>query len=366
MTERKLNFSSGPAVLPDVVLRAAQSALWDLDGTGIGILEHSHRGKEFGAVLARTEARIRAVAAIPDDYAVLFLTSGATVQFSMVPANFLGAAAGSGSGDDVADYCHTGVWSGKAIEEARRYGAPHVACSSEAERFSFIPDRCEWSAAPRYVHFTSNNTIYGTEWAKEPEVPTGVPLVCDASSDLFSRPIDIRRYALIYASAQKNLGPPGVTVVIARKDFLESGNRDLPPLSQYRTYANEASMHNTPNTFGVFVIGEVMQWILDQGGLEVVQRHNEAKAAVIYDYLDRSQMWRGHARADSRSKMNLTFRGASAAHEDKLLALAEARGLSGLRGHRSVGGLRASMYNAFPLRGAERLVEALREVERAG
>ncbi len=358
MTERKLNFSSGPAVLPDTVLRAAQGALWDLDGTGIGVLEHSHRGKEFGLVLKRTEARLRAVGSIPDDYAVLFLTSGATVQFSMVPANFLGGG--------VADYCHTGVWSGKAIEEARRHGTPHLACSSEAERFAFIPERCQWSAAPRYVHFTSNNTIYGTQWRAEPVVPSGVPLICDASSDLFSRPIDIRKYALVYASAQKNLGPPGVTVVIARKDFLETGAKDLPPLSQYRTYVKESSMHNTPNTFGVYVIGEVMQWILDQGGLAAIERHNEAKAKLVYDFLDKSPAWRGHARPESRSRMNLTFRGASAALEEKLLVEAEARGLSGLRGHRSVGGLRASMYNAFPMRGAERLVELLADVERAG
>jgi phosphoserine aminotransferase len=362
VTERKLNFSSGPAVLPDVVLRAAQSALWDLEGTGIGILEHSHRGKEFGAVLARTEARVRAVASIPDDYAVLFLTSGATVQFAMVPENFLAGG--------VADYCHTGVWSGKAIEEARRYGQPHVACSSEADRFSYIPDRFEWSAAPRYVHFTSNNTIYGTQWRgevrSEPPVPEGVPLICDASSDLFSRPIDIRKYTLLYASAQKNLGPPGVTVVIVRRDFLESGAKGLPPLAQYRTYAKEASMHNTPNTFGIYVIGEVMQWILDQGGLAAMQQHNEAKAKVVYDFLDGSQAWRGHARPDSRSLMNLTFRGATPELEDRMVAAAEAQGLSGLRGHRSVGGLRASMYNAFPLHGAQRLVDLLGEIERTG
>lgn len=358
MTERKLNFSSGPAVLPDTVLRAAQGALWDLDGTGIGILEHSHRGKEFGAVLARTEARLRAVASIPDDYAVLFLTSGATVQFSMVPQSFLGGG--------VADYCHTGVWSGKAIEEARRHGRPHLACSSEAERFSFIPTAFTWSAGARYAHFTSNNTIYGTQWRSEPPVPAGVPLICDASSDLFSRPIDLRKYALLYASAQKNLGPPGVTVVIGRRDFLESGAKELPPLSQYRTYVKERSMHNTPNTFGVYVIGEVMQWILDEGGLTEMERRNEAKAKVLYDFLDSSQAWRGHARPESRSRMNVTFRGASEELEEKLLAAAEARGLSGLRGHRSVGGLRASIYNAFPHHGVERLVELLAEVERAG
>lgn len=358
MTERKLNFSSGPAVLPDPVLRAAQSALWDLDGSGIGILEHSHRGKEFGAVLARTEARVRAVASIPDDYAVLFLTAGATVQFSMVPQSFLGGG--------VADYCHTGVWSGKAIEEARRYGQPHLACSSEAARFSFIPETFEWSPAPRYAHFTSNNTIYGTQWRTEPPVPSGVPLICDASSDLFSRPIDIRKYALVYASAQKNLGPPGITMVIGRRDFLERGAKDLPPLWQYRTYVKEASMHNTPNTFGVYVIGEVMQWILDEGGLLEMERRNEAKAKVLYDFLDGSAAWRGHARPDSRSRMNVTFRGASEALEEKLLAAAEARGLSGLRGHRSVGGLRASIYNAFPHQGVERLVEVMADVERAG
>lgn len=356
MTERKLNFSSGPAVLPERVLRAAQLALWDLDGTGIGILEHSHRGKEFGAVLARAEALVRKVGAIPDDYAVLFCSGGASIQFSMVPASFLGGG--------VADYCHTGVWSGKAIEEARRFGTPHVACSSEAERFAYIPSAFTWSESPRYVHFTSNNTIYGTQWASEPPVLDGVPLICDASSDLFWRPIDFRKYAMVYASAQKNVGPPGVTLVIARRDFIAAGATDLPPLAQYRTYEREQSMHNTPNTFGIYVIGEVMSWILDEGGLPEMERRNRAKAAVLYDYLDRSSVWRPHARPGSRSMMNVTFRGATAALEEKLLALAEERGLSGLRGHRSVGGLRASIYNAFPAAGVERLVELLAEVER--
>ncbi len=356
MTERKLNFSSGPAVLPDRVLRSSQQALWDLEGTGIGILEHSHRGKEFGAVLARAEARVRQVGNIPEDYAVLFLSSGATVQFSMVPQSFLAGG--------VADYCHTGVWSGKAIEEARRYGQPHVASSSEREKFSVIPAVHEWSAAPRYVHFTSNNTIYGTQWAAEPPVPASVPLICDASSDLFWRPLDVRKYALIYASAQKNLGPPGVTLVIARRDFIASGAKDLPPLAQYRTYERESSMHNTPNTFGIYVIGEVMQWILDEGGLEEMERRNRAKAKILYDYLDRSERWRGHAQPGSRSMMNVTFRGATPELEERLLALAESRGLSGLRGHRSVGGLRASIYNAFPARGVERLVETLEDAER--
>ena len=307
-------------------------------------------------MLARTEARVRAVANIPEDYAVLFLTSGATVQFSMVPENFLGGG--------VADYCHTGVWSGKAIGEARRYGQPHVACSSEDSKFSMIPASCQWSAAPRYVHFTSNNTIYGTQWAQEPTVPAGVPLVCDASSDLFWRPIDIRKYALIYAAAQKNLGPPGVTLVIARRDFIATGATDLPPLSQYRTYEREHSMHNTPNTFGIYVIGEVMSWILAEGGLAEMERRNRAKAELLYGFLDRSQAWRPHAQPGSRSAMNVTFRGATPALEDRFIEVAEARGLSGLRGHRSVGGMRASIYNAFPLWGVERLVQTLDDVER--
>lgn len=342
-------------MLPDVVLEAAQRALWDLDGTGIGILEHSHRGEAFGEVLRRAEARVRAVGDVPDDYAVLFLSSGATTQFSMVPENFLGGG--------VADYCHTGVWSDKAMAGARRHGQVHVACSSEADTFAQIPRVQTWSPGARYVHFTSNNTIYGTQWGTEPAAPEGVPLICDASSDLFSRPIDVRKYALIYASAQKNLGPPGVTLVIGRRDFLETGARELPPLSQYRTYVRDRSMYNTPNTFGVFVLGEVMQWILDQGGLVELERRNRDKAALLYDFLDQSAVWRGHARADSRSLMNVTFRG-PAEHEARLLELAAERGLSGLAGHRSVGGLRASIYNAFPRRGVERLVETLGDVER--
>ena len=353
---RKLNFSSGPAVLPEEVLRRAQEALWDLDGSGIGLLEHSHRGPEFGRVLDRTEAAVRAVGGIGDDYAVLFVTAGATHHFARVPENFLA--------DGTADYCHTGVWSGKAIEEARRLGTVHVACSSESDRFASVPAACTWSASPRYVHYTSNETIYGTQWLAPP-AGAPAPFVCDASSDIFSRPLALAGHGLIYAGAQKNLGPSGISLVIARRDFLETGSRDLPPLDQYRTYAQERSMHNTPNTFGIWMIGEVCAWILAQGGLTAMAERNQRKAAILYAFLDRSTAWRGHARTDSRSQMNVTFRGATPALEDKLLALAEERGLSGLRGHRSVGGLRASLYNAFPEDGVHRLVELLEEVERA-
>jgi phosphoserine aminotransferase len=353
---RKLNFSSGPAVLPEEVLRRAQEALWDLDGSGIGILEHSHRGKEFGHVLEAAEAAVRAVGGIDDSFAVLFVTAGATQHFAMVPDNFLGAG-------ETVDICHTGVWSGKVIEEARRIGTVHVACSAESDGFACVPEACTWSAAPRYVHYTSNETIYGTQWQAPPRAPA--PLVCDASSDIFSRAWPLADHGLIYAGAQKNLGPSGISLVIARKDFVETGRRDSSPLAQYRTYVRERSMHNTPNTFGIWMIGEVCRWILAQGGLAAMAVRNARKAAVLYDHLDRSAAWRAHARPGSRSMMNVTFRGATPALEEKLLAAAEERGLSGLRGHRSVGGMRASIYNAFPEEGVHRLVELLHDVERA-
>ncbi len=350
---RKLNFSSGPAALPEEVLRNAAGALLDLDGSGIGILEHSHRGKEFGKVLERTEAVIREVGGLDDTFAVLFVTAGATHHFAMVPQNFLGEG-------DTADYCDTGVWSGKAIEEARRVGNVHIACSS-APAFDAIPTEHTFSTLPRYVHYTSNETIYGTQWKTPPAAPA--PLVCDASSDIFSRPFDLASHSLIYAGAQKNLGPSGISLVIARKNFLESGTRELAPLAQYRTYAAEQSMHNTPNTFGVYIIGEVVAWIRAQGGLAAIGERNARKAKVLYDFLDQSKVWRGHAQPASRSDMNITFRGATKELEATMLERAEQRGLSGLKGHRSVGGLRASIYNAFPEEGVQRLVELLDDVE---
>lgn len=352
ITSRRLNFSSGPAVLPEEVLRNAQQALWDLDGSGIGILEHSHRGPEFGRVLERTERLVREVGGIDDRYAVLFVTAGATHHFAMVPQSFL---------HGTADYIHTGTWSGKAIDEAKRYGEVHVA-GDGGPSFSAIPTALSYSQAPSYVHYTSNETIFGTQWAKPPAAPA--PLVTDASSDIFSRPLPLEHHGLIYAGAQKNLGPSGISLVIARKDFIETGRRDLPPLAQYRTYMKEGSMHNTPNTFGVYIIGEVCAWILAQGGLAALGERNAVKARVLYDFLDNSKHWRGHAARDSRSQMNITFRGDTKDREEAMLAAAEQRGLSNLRGHRSVGGLRASLYNAFPEAGVHQLVELLSEFDR--
>jgi phosphoserine aminotransferase len=352
---RKLNFSSGPAALPEPVLRRAQAALWDLDDSGIGILEHSHRGPTFRAVLDRTTALIREVAGIGDDFAILFLTASATHHFTLVPQNFLGET-------ETADFCHTGIWSAKAMEDARRFGKVHVACSG-APAFDTTPTVQAYSAAPRYVHYTSNETIYGTQWQTPPANPPA-PLVCDASSDIFSRPLPLAGHGLIYAGAQKNLGPSGISVVIARKDFLATHRAGLPPLADYTTYLDHDSMYNTPNTFGIYMIGEVVAWIRDEGGLAALGERNARKAALLYDFLDHSKRWHAHARPGSRSNMNVTFRGASLALEATMLARAEERGLSGLAGHRAVGGLRASIYNAFPEDGVRQLVQLLDEVER--
>jgi phosphoserine aminotransferase len=338
------------------VLRNAQQAIWDLDGTGIGILEHSHRGKAFGRVLDRAESLVREVGSIDDDFAVLFMTAGATQHFALVPQNFLAA-------NQTADYCHTGVWSGKAIEDAKRYGGVHVACSAEAHEFSSVPTSCTWSASPRYVHYTSNETIYGTQWAHPPE-RAPAPLVCDASSDIFSRPLTLAGHGMIYAGAQKNLGPSGISLVIARRDFIATGTHGLPALYQYRTYEAERSMHNTPNTFGIWMIAEVCAWIKDQGGLAAMAERNRNKAQLLYDCLDHSKAWRPHATRDSRSLMNVTWRGTTKELEEELIARAEERGMSGLRGHRSVGGIRASLYNAFPEDGVHKLVELLHELDR--
>jgi phosphoserine aminotransferase len=356
---RALNFSSGPAMLPEPVLRRAQEALWDLDGTGIGILEHSHRGAAFGKVLERTTALIREVGGIGDEFAILYVTAGASHHFTMVPQNFVGEG-------DTVDVCHTGTWSGKAIDEARGFGAVHLACDA-GPAFDRIPGELRYSVSPRYVHYTSNETIHGTQWAAPP-AGAPAPLVCDASSDIFSRPLPLAGHGMIYAGAQKNLGPSGISLVIAHKDFLATRRPGLPPLYDYQTYVREGSMYNTPNTFGVFVIGEICAWIREQGGLAVLGERNANKAALVYDFLDASRLWRGHAQVGSRSNMNITFRASrpetAAEIEAALLARAKQRGMSGLAGHRSVGGLRASVYNAFPDSGVRQLVELLAEVER--
>jgi phosphoserine aminotransferase len=356
---RIYNFSAGPAVLPEPVLREAQEALWDLNGTGIGVCEHSHRGKAFDAVLQETIADCRKLAGIPDHYHVLFLQGGASLQFSMVPMNLL-------SRDRTADYLITGSWAEKAAQEAKRYGGMHEACSSADQNFCYIPRTASYSAAPAYVHFTSNNTIFGTQFRTEPTPPPGVPLVCDASSDIFSRPIDVSKYGLIYAGAQKNLGPSGVTLVIIRDDLVQAGPKDLPPMLQYRVHAENNSCYNTPPTFGIYLMGRVFQWLLAHGGLAAMEARNEAKARLLYDYLDQSSLFKPTAEQESRSRMNVTFVTGDEARDKAFIAAATKAGFDGLKGHRSVGGMRASIYNAFPPEGVQALVEFMRDFERRG
>jgi phosphoserine aminotransferase len=356
MAERIFNFSPGPAILPEPVLEEARRDLWNIDGSGIGILEHSHRGATFKRVISEAEADCRQLAAIPEDYAVLFLQGGASTQFCMLPANFLPAGG-------TADYLITGSWSKKAMKEARYYGEVHTACSSEDANFSYIPAESEtrYSAEPAYVHFTSNNTIFGTEFRSEPTPPGDCWLACDASSDIFSRPIRVERYGLIYAGAQKNLGPSGVTLVILRRDLLERRVRELPSMLDYATHAESGSLYNTPPVFGVYVMGRIARWLLEQGGLAEMEKRNAEKAALIYDVLERSEFYTGTAAENSRSMMNITFVTPSEELNAKFVAEAARSGLDGLKGHRSVGGMRASIYNAFPRAGCEVLAQFMKD-----
>jgi len=357
-THRVFNFSAGPAVLPLPVLEEAQRDLVSLPGVGMSVLEISHRSKTFEGILARTEQDLRALGKVPSNYKVLFLQGGASLQFSMVPLNLLTAGA-------TADYIVTGGWAQKAVKEAQRVGTVNIAASTESENFSRIPRQDEIKLTPKaaYVHMTTNNTLFGTEWAKEPGVGD-VPLVADTSSDMFSRPIDIAKYGLIYAGAQKNLGPSGVTLVIIREDLLARSSKSLHTMLSYAVHADNGSMYNTPPCFGIYLMGLVMKWALSQGGLDAVGKANERKAAKLYAEIDRSGYYRGTAETASRSRMNITFRLPSEELETAFVKQSTAAGLDGLKGHRSVGGMRASIYNAFPEEGVDALVQFMQEFEK--
>lgn len=360
MTDRIHNFGAGPGVLPEPVLRQAQEDIWAIGGSGMGIMEHSHRGKLFDRIIQEAEADCRSLAGIPDDYDVLFLQGGASQQFAMVPMNFLPPGG-------TADYLVTGVWSQKALKEAKAIGGTHVAATGEGSSFARLPRAAEitWSASPVYAHLTTNNTIYGTQWRTEPPVPAGVPLAADASSDMFSRPIDVARYGLIYAGAQKNLGPSGVVLVVIRKDLVERGATTIPNIMQYRTHAKERSLYNTPPTFGIYVMGRVFKWIQEAGGLAAMERRNEEKAALLYDCLDASGYYRTVVEPASRSRMNVCFRTPSEEADAKFVAAATRAGLDGLKGHRSAGGMRASLYNACSRESVAALVGFMEEFERS-
>jgi phosphoserine aminotransferase len=355
---RIFNFSAGPAVLPLEVLEEAQRDLVSLPGVGMSILEVSHRSGVFERVLEECEADLRTLAGVPDGYRVLFLQGGASLQFSMVPMNLL-PAGGS------ADYIVTGVWSEKAVKEAKRVGAVRIAGTTADEKFARVPRQDELTLDPEaaYVHLTTNNTIYGTEWHYVPDVGS-IPLVADASSDIFSRPIDVSKYGLIYAGAQKNLAPAGVTLVIIRQDLLEKSPASLHTMLSYKVQAENNSLYNTPPVFPIYVMRLVMTWLLKNGGLDAVAKLNARKADKLYAEIDRTGFYKGHAARDSRSRMNVTFRLGSEELEKKFAKEAAAAGLDGLKGHRSVGGMRASIYNAFPEAGVDALVQFMQEFER--
>jgi len=356
---RIFNFSAGPAVLPLPVLEQAQRELVSLPGVGMSVMEISHRSKTFEDLLNGAIADIRQLAAIPPNYKILMLQGGASLQFSMVPMNLLGPGM-------TADYVDTGTWADKAIKEATRVGKVNVTGSTKADGYSRIPTPSELSltAGAAYLHITTNNTIEGTEWRALPVVSADVPLVADASSDIFSGPLDIGRFGLLYAGAQKNLGPSGVTLVIIREDLLTRSQSSLPVMLNYKVQADNNSLYNTPNTFGIYILGLTMKWLLSLGGLAAIARINERKAAKLYAEIDRTGFYRGTAQPTSRSSMNVTFRLRSEELEKTFEKDATAAGLDGLKGHRSVGGMRASIYNAFPEEGVDTLVEFMREFER--
>ena len=357
---RVLNFSAGPAVLPVSVLEQIQADLVALPGVGMSILEVSHRSKAFEAILAKAEADIRALANIPSNYKVLFLQGGASLQFSMVPMNLLGAG-------QTADYIDCGSWADKAVKEAKKLGAVNVAASTKGENYSRLPLQSELTLTPgaSYVHMTSNNTIEGTEYSTLPDVGD-VPLVSDNSSDIFSGPIDVAKHGLIYAGAQKNIGPAGVTLVIVREDLVarSAGNKALPTMLNYGVHVENSSLYNTPPAFGIYAVGLVIKWLLDLGGLPAIAAINQRKAGKLYAEIDRTGYYRGTAKKEDRSLMNVTFRLPSEALENTFVKESTAAGFDGLKGHRSVGGMRASIYNAFPEAGIDALVSFMQEFEK--
>lgn len=354
------NFNAGPGTLPLSVLEQAQLELLDFRGSGMSVMEMSHRSAEFEGILAQTETDLRALIGLPASYKVLFLQGGASLQFAMLPMNLRPASAS-------ADYLVSGVWGQTAVREAKKLGPTRVSASTESTNFDRLPAFSTADLDPKaaYLHFTSNETIHGNEWFSEPAPLPGVPLVCDMSSDFLSRPFDPLKYGLIYAGAQKNAGPAGATIVIVREDLLERVPANLPALLDYRLLVEKGSMYNTPPTFSIYMVGLVFRWLVELGGLAEIERQNIAKADQVYTAIDQSGgFYRGHAQSDCRSRMNVTFRMESEELESLFAKEAKKNDLVGLKGHRSVGGLRASLYNALPLESAQALAAFMREFQR--
>lgn len=356
MSERVFNFNPGPSMLPVSVLEQAQKEMLNYRDTGMSIMETSHRAKPFEEVIFGAEALLKELMGISDDYRVLFIQGGASLQFDMIPLNFLPAG-------KVADYILTGSFAEKAHKEAKLVGETHVAATTKELNYTRIvaPEEIKLSADPAYVHITTNNTIFGTQWKYVPEVGN-VPLVADMSSDILSKQIDVSKYALIYAGAQKNLGPAGVAVVIIRKDMLEKVPQTLPSMLRYDIFAKNDSLYNTPPSYSVYILRLMLEWAKAQGGVAAIEKNNEAKAALVYDAIDRSNgFYKGHAEKDSRSLMNITYRLPNEDLEKAFVAEAAKVGLAGLKGHRSVGGIRASVYNAMPIEGCQALAKFMDE-----
>jgi len=357
---RAFNFNAGPAALPLRVLERIREELFDYRGSGMSVMEMSHRSPEFEEILERAGRTLRHLMAIPDDYAVIFLQGGGSMQFSMVPANLYIP------GKPV-DVLHTGAWTSKAISELKKGTPFRLAASTEAQKFMRVPRSDEIQFAPEasYVYLCTNNTIEGTQWHSIPETGA-VPLVADMSSDIASRPIEVRRFGLIFAGAQKNLGPSGVTIGIIRRDLAERADKNLPSLMQYRTQIKEKSLYHTPPTFAVYVCGLVLEWIEVEGGVSAIEKRNEAKAKLLYDAIEASPLYSCPVERDSRSRMNVVFRvaGGDAETEKRFVAKAAEAGMVGVAGHRSVGGMRVSLYNAVPMDAVEALLSFMREFER--
>ena len=355
MGKRIINFNPGPCALPLEILEKAAAEFTDYAGTGMSIMEISHRSKQFQAVVDEAVALLKELLSVPDNYKIMFLGGGASSQFYFVPMNYLGGG--------VADYVNTGSWSKKAIKEAKLFGTVNVAASSEDDKFKFIPKQADLklTADAKYVHYTSNNTIYGTEFHYVPAVTP--PLICDMSSDIMSFPLDVGKFALIYAGAQKNLGPAGVTVIIARDDFIEQGSDKIPTMVQYRTHAKENSLYNTPPCVNIYMLKLFMEWVKKEGGLKGMAARTDEKAKLLYGAVDEmGALYKGHAAADSRSNMNATFNLAGGEEQEKkFIEEATKAGFGGCKGHRSVGGIRISMYNAISPEDIKKLVAFMKE-----
>lgn len=351
---RAFNFNAGPSAMPLEVLEAAQKEFLNYAGTGMSIIEMSHRSKEYEALHQETKNLLRELMHIPDDYEILFIQGGGSTQFLMTAANFA-------NGKPVA-YVNTGVWSKKAFNEATRYGEAYEAASSVDQNHNYIPDKLNIKPNTAYLHITANNTIYGTEYQEFPQVD--LPIICDMSSDILSRPVDVKNFALIYAGAQKNLGPAGVVIVIVKKDFLQTANKDLPTMLKYSTFAENDSLYNTPPVFCIYMVNKTLHWIKKQGGTEVLAKRNLEKAKIIYDTIDNSQgFYIGHAQKPFRSLMNITFNLADKNLEKEFLATGKEKGFVGIAGHRLVGGCRASTYNAVTLEACKELAKYMQEFQ---